>query len=134
MGGSRHNGFRASQVLHVVVLFLQSVSLRSRKRTFSERYLRVIKLRNFESIRRSRNEASMPRCIIPICECVSVRILRICHYIIRDWRGLAELLILVKGNAKARSWDKQESFSHVFFCIHNRSINFNAEAGRVVGK
>ena len=38
-----------------------------------------------------------------------------CHYIIRDWRGLAELLILVKGNAKARSWDKQESFSHVFF-------------------
>ena len=48
MGGSRHNGFRASQVLHVVVLFLQSVSLRSRKRTFSERYLRLVKLRNFD--------------------------------------------------------------------------------------
>jgi hypothetical protein len=116
MGGSRHNGFRASQVLHVVVLFLQSVSLRSRKRTFSERYLRVIKLRNFESIRRSRNEASMPRCIIPICECVSVRILRICHYIIRDWRGLAELLISMERQCEGLIWwDKQESFSHVFF-------------------
>ena len=99
-----------------VNLFLQNVSLRSRKRTFSERYLRVIKLRNFESIRRSRNEASMPRCIIPICECVSVRVLRICHYIIRDWRGLAELLISMERQCEGLIWwDKQESFSHVFF-------------------
>ena len=114
MGGSRHNGFRASQVLHVVVLFLQSVSLRSRKRTFSERYL----LRsNFATLvyQKISQRSVHAECIIPICECVSERIQRICHYIIRDWRGLAELLILVKGNAKARSWDKQESFSHVFF-------------------
>ena len=31
-------------------------------------------------------------------------------------------------------WDKQGSFSHVFFYVHNHSINFNAEAGRVVGE
>ena len=120
-------------MLHVVVLFLQSVSWRSRKRTFSERYL----LRsNFATLvyQKIPQRSVHAECIIPICENVSVRILRICHYIIRDWRGLAELLILVKGNAKARSWDKQESFSHVFFCIHNRSINFNAKAGRVVGE
>ena len=57
----------------------------------------------------------MPSVLYLYAKNVSVRIQRICHYIIRDWRGLAELLILVKGNAKARSWDKQESFSHVFF-------------------
>ena len=62
---------------------------------------------------------------------MSVRILRICHYIIRDWRGLAELLILVKGNAKARLWDKQGCFSHVFFYIHTQSINLNAKIGRI---
>ena len=89
----------------------------------------TIELRNFDFTRRYRNEASMPSVLYLYAKNVSVRIQRICHYIIRDWRGLAELLILVKGNAKARSWDKQESFSHVFFCIHNRSINFYAKAG-----
>ena len=93
MGGSRHNGFRASQVPHIVDLLLHNASWRSRKRTFSERYLRVIKLRNFESIRRYRNEASMPSVLYLYAKNVSVRIQRICHYIIRDWRGLAELLI-----------------------------------------
>ncbi len=116
MGGSRHNGFRASQVLHVVVLFLQMFHREAGKGRFLNVIFYHIKLRNFESIRRSRNEASMPRCIIPICECVSVRILRICHYIIRDWRGLAELLISMERQCEGLIWwDKQESFSHVFF-------------------
>ena len=95
-------------------LFAARLHCRSRKRTFSERYL----LRsNFATLvyQKISQRSVHAECIIPICECVSERIQRICHYIIRDWRGLAELLILVKGNAKARSWDKQESFSHVFF-------------------
>ena len=56
------------------------------------------------------------------------------YYIIRNWRGLAELLILVRGNAKARSWDKQGSFSHVFFMSITEVLTINAEAGRVVGE
>ena len=69
-----------------------------------------------------------------------MRILRICHYIIRDWRGLAELLILVKGNAKARSWDKQGKFLPRLFYVPTWTesitvvLTFNAEAGRVVGE
>ena len=76
----------------------------------------------------------MPSVLYLYAKNVSVRIQRICHYIIRDWRGLAELLILVKGNAKARSWDKQESFSHVFFISITEVLTINVEAGRVVGE
>ena len=44
------------------------------------------------------------------------------------WAGWVAYL---DGKAMRRpdDWDKQESFSHVFFCIHNRSINFYAKAG-----
>ena len=58
----------------------------------------------------------------------------ILKHIIHDWRGLAELLILVKGNAKARLWDKQGCFSHVFFISIPQLSTSNAKTGRVVGK
>lgn len=47
-----------------------------------------------------------------IAQCV------VCPSIIVSWRGLAELLILVGGNAKAWAWDKRKSTdSHVFFIV-----------------
>ena len=47
-----------------------------------------------------------------IAQCV------VCPSIIVSWRGLAELLILVGGNAKAWAWDKRRSTdSHVFFIV-----------------
>ena len=95
MGGSRHNGFRASQVPHIVDLFLQSVSLRSRKRTFSERYLRLVKLRNFDLPEDTATKRPCRVYYTYMRKMCPLRMLRICHYIIRDWRGLAELLILV---------------------------------------
>ena len=60
MGGSRHIGFRALRVHRSPqTLRLHRASPRSGKRTFSERYLLFVRLRNFDSIRRYRNEASM---------------------------------------------------------------------------
>ena len=55
----------------------------------------------------------------------------ILKHIIHDWRGLAELLILVKGNAKARLWDKQGCFSHVFFMSIPQVLTFNAKIRRI---
>ena len=129
MGGSRHIGFRAS-------LIAERVSATScvGKGRFLNVIFYHIELRNFDSIRRYRNEASMPSVLYLYAKNVSVRIQRICHYIIRDWRGLAELLILVKGNAKARLWDKQGCFSHVFFISIPQLSTSNAKTGRAVGK
>ncbi len=55
------------------------------------------------------------------------------NLLIRNWRGLAELLISMEGNAKARLWDRRGSLSHVFFISIREVIIFNAETGRAVG-
>ena len=47
--------------------------------------------------------------------------------------GWLSCLSLYIGNAKARSWDKQGSFSHVFFMSITEVFTINAEAGGVVG-
>ena len=37
----------------------------------------------------------------------------------------------IEGNAKARLWDKQVSFSHVFFMSIPQVLTFNAKIGRI---
>ena len=60
------------------------------------------------------------------------------HYNTR-WRGLAELLISKEGQCEGQTNGISKEVSPTsFLCpygnlIHNHGLNFNAEAGRVVG-
>ena len=124
------------------ITFLQRVL---QEKDVFERYLLPTQLRNLnltEDTATKRPCRVYYTCMPRVYPHVTWRTLSLhTYYIIRNWRGLAELLILVRGNAKARSWDKQGSFSHVFFYVHTwtgsiaeRVLTINAEAGRVVGE
>ena len=121
-----------------MVSYQQKPHCRAMERTFSKRYLLQSNFATLIFTGRYRNEASMLGVLFPYA--TSVSLLRGCtlswHTKLYNtqWRGLAELLISVKGNAKARLWDKQGSFSHVFFISITEVLTFNAEAGRVVGE
>ena len=132
MGGSRHFGFRALKAHRSPWTSRpHRASPRSRKRTFSERYLRVIKLRKLDSIRRYRNEASMLGVLYPYAKgipfCKRAYMVYI-HYNTR-WRGLAELLISMERQCEGLMTGMSKKVSPTsFLCpyvdrIHNRSID-----------
>ena len=137
MGGSRHIGFRALTAhCSPQTSCLHRASPKSRK----GRFLNVIfESSNFATLiyQKISQRSVYAGCIIPVCcECTSLlwRYTRHTSFIIRVWRGLAELFILVNRQCEGQDeWDKQGSFSHVFFMSITRVLTSNAEAGRVVG-
>ena len=52
-----------------------------------------------------------------------------------QWRGLAELLILVNRQCEGQDeWDKQGCFSHVFFISISQVLTLMLKQGGVVGE
>ena len=157
MGGSRHIGFRALHVSLIVGWLPTRASPRSRKRTFSERYLLLTQLRNLilpedtatkRPLRAFITPNLWPRALALSCRTSIVMLSEVkhpaqCHrqrsFINRTaWAGWVAYL----GKRAMRrpvSGISKEVSPTSFLCpyvdrIHNLSINLMLKRGEVVGE
>ena len=114
MGGSRHIGFRASLTADYVSA--TSLAGKGRFRTLSS----TDSTSQLEPNRRYRNEASMPGVLYLYAKSVSPRDVAntFAAYLLYNtqlaWAGWVAYLVR-KAMRRPSRWDKQGSFSHVFF-------------------
>lgn len=121
MGGSRHIGFRALKVHPHRKL---RACTEPHRGAGKGRFLNVIfDSSNFATLIPSEDTATKRPCRVyytcmpRVYPHVTWRTLSLhTYYIIRNWRGLAELLILTEGQCEGQmSGISKECFSHVFF-------------------
>ncbi len=134
MGRGGSNLIGIASVCIATWRFVSPICLaRSRKGRFLNVIFDHIKLRKLDP---SEDTATKRSCWVYYTCHVSIRIWIAEHVLSYNTlrRGLAKLLISMERQCEGLIWwDKRQKFLPRLFYVHKPGINFNAEAGRVVG-